>query len=116
MDKTEEINNEIKQLKTVLTKIATTKISKQSASDLSSLMRIFNHTFTVRFPISIKHYEKNCSNEIDVTDGLEDIEQYSESKLKQKDDHYFWNGKEKLSNGIKGIIRDLENDIKSNSL
>ncbi len=112
MDKVEQINNEIKQLKAVLSKIDTTRISKQNASDLRSFIGTFNHMFSVNHPLSVNHYRRNQFNEINVTDGLEDLERYSASKLKQKDDHYFWDGKERLSNGIKGIIRNLENDIK----
>jgi hypothetical protein len=112
MEKVEQIQNEIKQLKVVLSNISKTIISKQNASDLHQKMEVFNHTFAVKFPLSVNYYRKNQTNEINVTDGMESLETYSKSKLKQKDDYYFITGKDKLKMGIEGIIRYLENDIK----
>lgn len=110
MDKAEEINIEIKNLEAVLLKIDLTRMSKQNARDLKSYIEIFNHTFSVNFPLSVNHYKRNQSNEIDVTDGLKDLERYGESKLKQKDDYYFWDGKKRIKCGIQGIIKYLEAD------
>ena len=109
----EQIQTEIIELKSFVKKIDYCGKSKMDASNLISEVGIFLHTLSVQFPIGAKYYIRNHSNEINITDGMNDLKTYEKSKLKKKDDHYFYSGKENIKRGINGIIRNLESQATS---
>lgn len=109
---TENIISEIEELNRIKSKWSHTFMDKPRARDLLLSIRNFNHTFSADFPNAVKHYKRNSSAEINITDGIEELEKYANSNLKKKDDHYFDDGLRHLTNGIQKIIASLENELK----
>ena len=112
MDK-KAIENEIVELKKVKSLWTRTMLNKSQVRDLVTKIGIFNHTFSVKFPNSVEHYRKNRFAEIQITDAISELEHYSKSKLKQKDNHYFYDGMKNLKWGIDTIISKLEREIEN---
>lgn len=108
--KKENIENEITELKKIKYKWSRTSQNRSQAHNLISEIGNFNHTFSVEFPNSVKHYRQNRYAEIHITDGISDLNQYAKSNLKQKDNSYFFQGLQNIDRGIAKIIMDLENE------
>lgn len=108
--RTQEINSEIEQLQNIKKDWLRTYIRKDSAHELLRKISSFNHTFSVQFPNASKYYYQNSDAEIYITDGKEEIEQYAFSKLKQKDDKYFYSGIKNLEMGFDLLIHFLQRD------
>lgn len=86
-------------------------MSKYNAANIITKIGQFNHSFSLSYPIASKYYIRNETNEIDVTDGIEALEYYLDSKLKRKDDHNFSRGIEKIIDGLNGIKSQLEREV-----
>ena len=115
MEKSDGIKKDILVLQTIIKNIDREyhNLSKEKASNFISRMESFNHTFKVNLPFSQNHYQTHSSEEIDITDGLEDLKTYEASNLKKKDNVYFWDGKEKIMRGLRGIINGLEQELQN---
>lgn len=108
-----EIEKQIKELRIIKSEWLMTRMQKSKVHDLVNKIKMFNHTFSVNFPTAVKYYRRNSFPEINITDGIGELNNYSNSKLKQKDNHYFHEGITNVTNGIQKIIDSLENDLKS---
>ncbi len=106
----QKINSEIEKLQKIKKDWLRTYARKDSAHELLGKISIFNHTFFVQFPAASKFYNKNSDAEIYITDGIEDLEQYANSKLKQKDDKYFYSGIKNIERGLERLIHHLQID------
>lgn len=109
----EAIKSEIVELKKIKSLWSRTMLNKSQARDLVSKIGIFNHTFSVKFPNSVKHYRRNRFAEIHITDAISELEHYSKSKLKKKDNDYFYDGMKNMKWGIDRIILDLQREIET---
>ena len=109
--KKENIKAEIEKLKMIKFKWYQTNLGKSNTNDLLSLISSFNHTFSLNFPNAVTYYDKNSSAEINITDGIKELNSYVRSKLKKKDDHYFYDGIKNITNGIQILIDSLEYKI-----
>jgi hypothetical protein len=107
----EEIEKEINKLKNFKRKIEYNYPDKQNARKVKSEIILFNHLFTSEYNYAQSFYRKNSYAEIDITDGIEYLERYINSKLKKKDDEYFTRGIKRINLGIEHIIDDLERKI-----
>lgn len=107
------IEQEIKELKKIKTQWKKTIINKSQTQNLVNKIGVFNHTFSINFPNSAKHYRNNGFAEIHITDGISELEHYSKSKLKKKDNPYFYKGMKNIEWGIDTIISHLQKEIKT---
>jgi hypothetical protein len=103
-----EENKEIFELELLKKECELTNCEKFAANKLLSKIKIFNHTFNNNFNLAKKFYTLNSSAEIDISDGIEDLETYAKSKLKVKDDKYFYRGLNKLRDGLQTLIFNLK--------
>lgn len=113
MEGKQKITEELKTLKELIYKIKSTKLDKTEARDLKFIITRFNESFSINFPASKSYYIKNRLNEVNISDGLDDLDKYISSNLKQKDNHYFYSGVNKIKNGITDIIEKLGKSIDS---
>ena len=102
------IENEIKELLKIQYKWRNTFKSKSKAYCLLSEIAIFKHTFSTNFPHFVEHFKRNSHAEIYFTDGISELERYSESKLKVKDDVLFHDGLKNICYGFNSLIIDLK--------
>jgi hypothetical protein len=110
MDK-ENIKKEISDLKKIKNNWFYTQKNKSDVWKLISDIQIFNHTFSVNFPNSVKYYERNSFAEINISDGIKELRIYSNSKLKVKDDIYYLEGIKNVTNGLHKIILSLKEEL-----
>lgn len=108
---TENIQNEIKELKKIMVKWSYTQKNRSEAWNLISEIEIFNHMFSSSFPSSVKYYKRNSRAEICMTDGIQELRIYSNSKLKIKDDVYFYDGLRNVNNALLNIIHELNEEL-----
>lgn len=106
----EEINSEIEKLQNIKNDWSRTYIGKDNAHELLRQISRFNHTFSVQFPNASMFYYRNSESEIYVSDGIESLEQYANSKLKQKDDKYFYSGIRNIEMGLELLIYLLQRE------
>ena len=111
-DKIKSIQNEINELIKIRSKWINTIKSKSQANVLVTEIKVVNHTFDGNFPNAIESKKRNSFAEINISDGIFNLKQYANSKLKNKDEHYFDDGIKNIRNGIDEIINYLENQIK----
>lgn len=104
----ETTEQEILELKKIKNEWFNTNCDKSSAHSLLSKVKLFNHTFNVKFKDAERFYHEDSSAEIDISDGIEDLEIYVKSKLKVKDDKYFYRSLNKFRDGLKTLIFNLE--------
>lgn len=107
----ENIQKEISELQKIKNNWFYTPKNKSDVWRLISDIQIFNHTFSVNFPNSIKYYRQNSRAEIYMTDGLMELKIYSNSKLKVKDDIYYYQGIKNVTNSINEIIFNLKEEL-----
>jgi hypothetical protein len=107
----EEIEKEINKLKNFQRKFNLSYADKKDARKLISEITKFNHLFTSEYIHAQPFYRKNMFAEIDITDGINDLNSYLESKIKEKDDNYCIRGSERINSGIGHIISSLEMKI-----
>ena len=105
---TDLIKIEIKKLQEIRLEWARTKMSKMKAQELVSKIGVFEHTFSVNFPIAKEYYQTDPFVKVNFIDGKEELEHYSESNLKKKDDEYFRNGLKHIDQALSGMIKGLE--------
>jgi hypothetical protein len=105
------ILKEIEGLKKIKTSWTTKRIDKIVANDLIIEIKHFLSSFKHNFPHASKYYHYQSMSGINFYDGLNDLEHYSESKLKKKDDYYFNKGKDNIINGLEDLIYNLENEL-----
>ncbi|MDO6470926.1 hypothetical protein [Maribacter sp. 1_MG-2023] len=110
---TDLIHSEIKGLTKIRLEWSKTNMSKPKAQELVSKIGIFEHTFSVNFPIAKEYYQTDPFVKVNFLDGKEELEYYSDSDLKKKDDGYFREGKNHINLAINGLIKGLESKIKS---
>lgn len=104
----EIINSEIIELEKICVEWVRTKMSKNNAQMLVGKMGVFLDTFSLRFPHGFEIYSKNPFIKVNFNDGIEELEYYAASNLKQKDNEYFSNGIRHVSYALNGIVRDLQ--------
>lgn len=102
------LEEEISELKIIKNEWFNTNCDKSSARSLLSKVKLFNHTFNVKFKTAERFYHEDSFAEIDITDGIEDLEIYLKSKLKVKDDKYFYRSLNKFRDGLETLIFNLE--------
>lgn len=101
---------EVGLLKAIRSKWQRTGQNKQSAMDLISGIAIFKQTLADDFKLAQKHFVKDNNADSSFNDARKALEKYSTSKQKQKDDHYFAEGINKLKQGLNYIIAQLEQE------
>ena len=106
-----DIENEIAELKKVKSVWNNTTLNKKQAKGLTNQIKIFNHTFSAKFPNSVKYYRRNGFAEIHITDAISELRGYSKSILKNQDDNYFYDGMKNLNWGIDDLISNLQTVI-----
>lgn len=104
----EEIEDEIARLERLAGRWNARHPDKRSAFDISIELSNFIHTLKVNFPHASRYYVPNRIAEIHFTDGKENLDYYQNSKLKKKDDPYFYRGIKDIQFGMKDLIRDLK--------
>ncbi len=104
----QQIQKEINKLEKIKRTWPFTRMNKNVVSDLLSEIRSFNHTFTAQYKYAQDFYFHNSSAEIEITDGIEELKNYLKSKLKKKDDRYYYSGIENIKNGLDRIIKGLK--------
>lgn len=108
------IENEINELRKIKQTWSRTRIDKSLVRDLVTSIGLFEHTFSVKFPNAEKYFLKNKIAEIAITDGKSELDYFANSKLKVKDNHYFYAGINNITRGIQTIISSLEKEIEIN--
>ena len=103
-----QYTREIDELERTKRAWSRTRKDKQAVRDLLSSIGVFNHVFTARFTLAQSYYNRNDLAEIEITDGINDLEHYAESKLKQKDDRYYYSGMSHIQRRIDTIINRLK--------
>lgn len=98
---------EIEKLEAFKRQIRRTRISKQAAHSILRDLSVFNTTFWKEYPLLVELYRRNSTAEIYISDGTTELEQYANSKLVRKDDHYFYSGVENVTRGIDYLIIEL---------
>ncbi|MBE7630494.1 hypothetical protein [Tenacibaculum piscium] len=106
------IEKEITKLKNLKSKFSLRYADKSDARKLLREINDFNHLFTSEYIHAQPFYENNTFSKTDVNDGINDLEYYIKSKLKQKDDKYCIRGSDRINSGIGHIITSLEREIK----
>lgn len=84
---------------------------KAAVRSLISNVNFFKQTFQSNYHFAQKHFVKNHIAEIEISDGLEELENYAGSKLKVKADKYFYSGINNLENGLETIINGLKSEV-----
>jgi hypothetical protein len=112
-NKKELILEEIKKLKKLKSKWNIGYPDKEDVRNLLQELNKFNYFFSSQYIYAIPYFKKNSSAEVDITDGIEALQQYSKSNLKTKDDQYFYKGIENIQLGLNSIISSLERIINS---
>ena len=108
----QEIEKEITKLKTFKSKFNLKHADKSDARKLLSEINTFNRLFKSEYTYAQPFYSKSTYAKTDIDDGIEDLERYIESKLKEKDDKYCVRGFEKIYSSLNSIISSLEDKIK----
>ncbi|MCG8828975.1 hypothetical protein G1J88_11345 [Tenacibaculum dicentrarchi] len=105
------IEREITKLKNLKSKFSLRYADKSDARKLLREISDFNHLFTSEYIHAQPFYENNTFSKTDVNDGINDLEYYIKSKL--KNDKYCIRGSDRINSGIGHIITSLEKKIKS---
>jgi len=105
------IKNEISSLNLIRLDWTRTKMKKFSALELVNRIDNFEHTFSVNFPYAEKYFKTDPFVKVDFYDAKEEIEYYSKSNLKFKDNQYFQNGIKHLNRAMNKIINGLAKQI-----
>ena len=104
------LEKEVIELKRIKHSWKGTSHDRQKVRDLLSKIRNFNHSFTVKFPLASKYYDRNGFAEIAITDGIEDLEHYIGTTTKYKDQRFHRSGMKHLINGLEILIDKLEDN------
>lgn len=115
MTKKEEIELEIKELESLKRKTNKRHADKRDAFEISSELGSFKFLVNSKYKHGSKYFPLNGTAEIDITDAIEDLDYYSNSKLKRKDDHYFYSGIKKCQRGLEHIIWNLKQELSPDS-
>lgn len=111
MEQSDQIQYELNKLEELLEKIEMFSFSKEGARDLIITIEQFNHSFSVNYPLCTKYYLRNHYAEILISEGIADLEVYTMSKLKRKDNPSYEDGKNKIFRGIKSLIMHLQKEL-----
>jgi hypothetical protein len=99
-----QIENEVGGLQEICSRWSATFKDKKRVEKLIREVNTFNHTFEAKFPKSTKNYTPNSLRNINITDGLGELQAYVDGK---GDDNFTF-GIRHITSGINGLIRDLQ--------
>lgn len=105
------IKKEISSLNLIRLDWSRTRMTKYSAFELVNKIDNFEHTFSVNYPYAEKYFKTDPFVKVYFYDAKDDLEYYSKSNLKIKDNEYFQIGIKNLDRAICGIIKGLEKKI-----
>lgn len=103
---------EVGLLKAIRSKWQKTGQNKQSARDLMAEIAKFRLTYADDFKLIHPYFEGATSY---FSDANKALLKFAESKLKQKDDHYFTEGINKLKQGLNYLIAQMEKEKETGS-
>ena len=109
----QEIQKEIDKLENTKFDWSLTRKDKNEVFILLSSLRNFNHTFTVQYKHAQEFYNRNSFAEIAITDGIGELEDYSNSTLKRKDNRYYDLGIKHIKHGLDIIIKSLKDKMEA---
>ena len=105
------LHKEIVELQKISSQWSRTRVNKNEANDLITNIEIFDHTFSVDFPNSVEYYRRNGFAEKHIKDAIFELKSFAKSNLKQKDNHFFYEGMQHLKRGIENLTRNLQKEI-----
>lgn len=98
---------QIEKLESIIKNIKRYRISKSNAHEILRTLSTFNHTFSKEFSLIADSCNENSDGEIHISDGISDLENYAYSKLKVKDDKYFYSGIKQVTKGLEYLLYEL---------
>lgn len=105
------IKKEISNLNLIRLDWIRTRMTKYSAFELINKIDNFEHTFSVNFPYAEKCFKIDPLVKVNFYDAKDELEYYSKSNLKIKDNEYFQIGIKHIDSAICRIIKGLEKKI-----